>query len=72
MLRETIYRVSESAPHTGIYRVFHYQHRLPHNVVVKQGERFPPCNKCGERVSFRLSSAAESLLSDRDFMIKAA
>jgi hypothetical protein len=72
MLRETIYRVSESAPHTGIYRVFHYQHRLPHNVVMKEGQRFPPCNKCGVRVSFRLSSAAEALLSDRDFMVKAA
>lgn len=72
MSGQNVYRANEKVPQTGIYRVFHYQHRLPHNVVMRQGEQFPACNKCGERVLFRLSSIAEALISDRDFMVKAA
>ena len=72
MSGENVYRAKEKVPQTGVYRVFHYQHRLPHNVMMRQGERFPACNKCGERVLFRLSSTAEALMSDRDFTVKAA
>lgn len=42
---------------TGIYRVIHSAHRLPHEVVILQGERFPRCSKCSESVRFQLLQA---------------
>lgn len=72
MFGQDTYRAHEKVPQTGLYRVLHYQHRLPHSVVMRQGQHFPACNKCGERVSFKLSRMAEPLISDRDFMVKAA
>ena len=59
-------------PQTGLYRVFHYRHRLPHDAVIRQGELFPTCDKCGQRVMFAPSSTAEPLFSDMDFMVEAA
>jgi hypothetical protein len=59
-------------PATGLYRVFHYQHRMPHDAMMKRGELFPACNKCGERVLFRQSNTAEPLRCDQDFTTKAA
>jgi len=72
VLGEKPYLAGQNVPHTGIYRVFHYQHRMPHDVVVRQGEQFPACNKCGDRVYFVASTTAEPVLLDRDFMTKAA
>lgn len=72
MLGENAFHAGQKVPQTGLYRVFHYQHRMPHDVVMKQGELFPACNKCGEHVLFRLSNPAEPLSADRDFMVKAA
>jgi hypothetical protein len=66
------FRAQQKVPQTGLYRVFHYQHRMPHDVVMKQGELFPTCNKCGEHVLFRFSNSAEPLGLDHDFMAKAA
>ena len=68
--------ISQATPHyagqTGLYRVFHYRHRLPHDAVIRQGEFFPTCDKCGKRVMFAPSSTAEPLFSDMDFMVEAA
>lgn len=69
---ENAFRVRQKVPQTGLYRVFHYQHRMPHDVMMKQGELFPACNKCGEHVFFRFSTAAEPLSTDHDFMLKSA
>src|SRR5436190_21161148 len=44
------YRAGQQVPQTGLYRVVHYQHRLPHNSVMRKGDAFPLCNKCGGRV----------------------
>ncbi len=49
------------APETGIYRVVHVSHRLPHEVVVLKGERFPRCAKCDDAVLFDLVHAAPDL-----------
>jgi hypothetical protein len=51
--------------------VIHYQHRMRHEAMMRRGERFPACNKRGNRVAFRLSSTAEPVISDRDFMDQA-
>jgi hypothetical protein len=66
------YRAGQPVPCTGLYRVSHYQHRLPHDVFITQDRLFPPCRRCGERVSFKLSASANSLLTDQDFSSKAA
>jgi len=49
------------APETGIYRVVHAAHRLPHEVVIIKGERFPRCCKCAASVLFDLVHAAPDL-----------
>ena len=41
-------------PQSGIYRVYHRSHRLPHEVTLLKGEKFPKCQKCSEGVSFKL------------------
>ncbi len=58
----------EAAPTTGLYRIHHYAHRLPHDCFVKAGKILPPCNICGDRVRFE-SLAGEQpapLEFDRD------
>ena len=72
MSAEKIYRAGEQVPHSGIYRVSHYQHRMPHDAVLRNGEVFPVCNKCGERVVFRLSTSAVSISDDQDFVSNVA
>jgi hypothetical protein len=44
---------------SGIYRVTHAQHRLPHTVTICKGEMFPRCAKCDNRVTFELVHEAE-------------
>ena len=66
------YRPGQQAPQTGLFRVVHYQHRLPHNAVMRKGDRFPLCNKCGDRVAFSLSETVHSLNADEDFGREAA
>lgn len=71
MSGEKTFHAGQNVPQTSLYRVFHYQHRMPHEVLMRQGESFPACNKCGERVSFRLSNT-EPLACDYDFTEQAA
>ena len=72
MSAEKIYRSGEQVPRTGLYRVAHYQHRMPHDAVLRQGDVFPACNKCRERVTFRLSANAAPLADDQDFLLNVA
>ncbi|HEV2961934.1 MAG TPA: hypothetical protein VG649_08940 [Candidatus Angelobacter sp.] len=69
---EKTYRSGEQVPSTGLYRVSHYQHRMPHDAVLRRGEVFPACNKCGERVTFKLSANAEPISNDQDFLLSVA
>jgi len=49
-----------------VYSVIHDAHRPVHEVVLRQGDVFPMCGKCGEKVRFesvienRLGSSAAS------------
>jgi hypothetical protein len=45
---------------SGIYRVHHSAHRLPHEVTVLQGQQFPRCAKCDEAVRFELIRPASA------------
>jgi len=56
-----IFKTHDAAPETGIYRVVHVAHRLPHEVVILKDERFPRCGKCKDAVIFELVHAAPDL-----------
>ncbi len=57
----------ERAPESGIYRVLHYQHRLPHDVTIPKETVLPRCGHCGERVRFVYLHAAPFMNEDYDF-----
>jgi len=59
------YRSSERIPVSGIYRVVHAQHRLPHEVTLVEGQTFPPCAKCHHEVSFELVRGVPALERER-------
>lgn len=43
-------------PRSGIYRVYHSAHRLPHEVTLLRDQTFPKCQKCADAVTFELRS----------------
>jgi hypothetical protein len=49
-----IFRTGELIPESGIYRVVHAGHRLPHEVTLLRDEYFPKCAKCHDAVAFEL------------------
>ena len=57
----TSLKTGDIVPETGIYLVVHASHRLPHEVVILSGERFPRCSKCSEPVLFSLLHSAPDL-----------
>ena len=59
--------VGATAPRSGLYRVYHYAHRMPHAVIILEGESLPPCAQCGYRVQFVPLAAAELIAQDPDF-----
>jgi len=52
-------------PQSGIYKVIHSQHRLPHDVTLLAGQYFPRCASCGSDVQFELVRAAEGIDESR-------
>jgi len=57
----------EIAPRSGVYRIHHYAHRMPHLVAVVKGMTFPKCRRCGDKVRFVPMIAAEPIETDVDF-----
>jgi hypothetical protein len=57
------FKPGDVAVETGVYRVSHAQHRLPHEVVVLRGDRFPRCAKCTGAVNFELFYSAPFVVS---------
>lgn len=53
------YKTGEEIPASGVYHVTHSAHRLPHEVMLLRGERFPKCQACSDAVGFRLLRAAQ-------------
>jgi hypothetical protein len=53
------YHTGDLVPDSGIYRVVHSVHRLPHSVTICKGERFPRCAKCADKVVFELIRGIE-------------
>lgn len=53
-------------PISGIYTVTHAEHRLPHQVTLLQGQRFPACSKCGNEVRFEITRSVAGLEERRE------
>ncbi len=49
---KTPYRTNQIVPESGIYRVTHSAHRLPHEVTLLKGQHFPRCGECADEVMF--------------------
>lgn len=56
------------APRSGVYRVHHYAHRMPHSVTVTAGTVLPQCRRCGDKVRFAPMIPAEPISNDVDFL----
>lgn len=46
---------------SGIYRVYHQNHRLPHEVTLLRDQLFPKCVKCEDSVYFELVRSAPDI-----------
>lgn len=49
------YRPGDVIPALAVYRVLHSPHRSEHFAVLRNGERFPRCQTCGEAVRFEIT-----------------
>jgi hypothetical protein len=63
------YRAGKNVTYTGVYRVFHSEHRVSHEVTLRAGEDFPPCRRCQNQVHFELLAQAPEIGNDSDFGI---
>lgn len=63
-----VFRPGQQVPKSGIYKVIHdYNHRQEHEVTAVMGERFPPCNHCGDHPRFALVREAHHIGSHPAF-----
>ncbi len=46
---------------SGIYEAFHASHRVTHQVTLLEGQTFPPCARCKDKVRFELVRAQRRL-----------
>jgi len=51
------FHTDEVVPQSGIYKVRHKKHRLPHEVTLLRDQYFPRCAKCDNAVVFELVRA---------------
>jgi hypothetical protein len=58
---EKPFRCGEKIPESGIYRVVHRNHRLPHEVTLLRDQLFPRCAKCEDSVYFELVRSAPDI-----------
>lgn len=64
------FRPQEPVPESGVYRVFHGDHRLAHEVTLLRGETFPRCRTCGDTVHFQLLLPAPRLDDTPGFKVR--
>lgn len=55
------FRCGEKIPESGIYRVVHSNHRLPHEVTLLRDQLFPRCTRCEDSVYFELVRSAPDI-----------
>jgi len=61
------FRVAERIPESGVYRVFHSEHRVSHEVTLVAGQDFPRCSVCDRNVHFELLQSAPEIAEDPNF-----
>ncbi len=61
------FRVGESIPESGLYRVLHAEDCATHKAILLRGQVFPRCGECKDNVLFELILAAPELDSDPNF-----
>jgi hypothetical protein len=59
----------QHVPASGIYEVHHREHRLPHEVTLLRNQPFPPCERCGSVVRFKIVRAVDALDERREKII---
>jgi hypothetical protein len=69
MRKQPTFRTGEQIAESGIYRVIHKTHRLPHEVTLLKDQVFPRCAKCRDKVKFELVRAVSERLNHEDFRI---
>lgn len=48
------FKPGESVPRSGVYRVYHDEHRLMHEATLLTRHPFPCCRRCSHQVRFEL------------------
>jgi hypothetical protein len=56
----------DTVPVSGIYRVSHLKHRVPHDVLAIRGEELPPCRTCAGDVRFHMTHSLGHMTEDWD------
>ena len=59
--KKETFRTGAKVPESGIYKVTHAAHRLPHEVTLVKDADFPRCSKCKEAVTFTVVKLAPRL-----------
>ena len=59
------FKTQQLVPLTGLYRIVHRAHRLPHEALLLAGEVFPRCAKCNDQVQFELLTAAPGVKPEK-------
>ena len=59
--RVMTFRTGQTVPESGIYRVTHSGHRLPHEVTLLKDQQFPRCSKCADLVEFEVIAVAPTM-----------
>lgn len=62
------FRVDETVPETGVYRVFHSGHRVSHEALLLKQTRFPRCTQCGNDVHYEFMQPVYEIEKDPDFL----
>jgi hypothetical protein len=68
-MKANTFSTGQTVPHSGIYRVTHAGHRLPHEVTLIAAETFPRCSKCKDAVQFQAIRHATLAQADKSFKI---
>jgi hypothetical protein len=55
------FRCGDKILESGIYRVVHRTHRLPHEVTLLRDQLFPRCTQCEDSVYFELVRSAPDI-----------
>ena len=62
------FQAGQAVPCSGIYKAAHAsRHIAAHYVVALDGDTFPPCRECSDRVRFELALHVTYIKSDPQF-----